>query len=110
MSVEPERRAGVLSGQHRCEWQKLAIQYRAEATRLRRKFQALGIDPHTRTVDIRIPGGEPPPASPWRDLADDLAEALRTILDDAASRPDARAALARHDAFLARADLTPLPG
>lgn len=106
--MERGRLTGVISGRHRCEWQKMAIQYRAEATRLRRKFQALGIDPHIRSVDVRVPGRfEPPPATPWRDLADDLATALRTILDDPSSRAGARAALARHDAFLAGAD--PLP-
>ncbi|MEW6473071.1 MAG: hypothetical protein AB1679_12440 [Actinomycetota bacterium] len=87
--------AGVLSGRHRCHWQQTALAARAEAARLRRTLQALGVDPTT-------PDGARPAPSRWRDQAADLAQALRNLLDDPSpSRANARAALARYDNLLA---------
>jgi hypothetical protein len=93
--VNRELPAGVLSGWHRCHWQQTALAARAEAARLRRTLQALGVDPTT-------PDGVHRTSKRWKDQAADLAQALRNLLDDpSSSRPDARAALARYDDLLA---------
>jgi hypothetical protein len=93
--MERERPAGLVSGWHRCEWQMVAITSRAEAARLRRKLQSLGIGGAS--------GGSRLPGDSRRDPTDELAEALRNLLENrSSSRANARAALARYDEFFRR--------
>lgn len=88
--MKTERPADFLSGRHHCHWQKTVLEARAEAARLRRKLQALGVDPATPGVHS--------PAARRPDPAAELARALRNLLDASpSSRREARAVLARYD-------------
>ena len=93
--MERERPAGLVSGRHRCEWQMVAITSQAEAARLRRKLQSLGVGGASGSA--RLAGDS------RRDPTDELAEALRSLLENpSSSRANARAALARYDELFRR--------